>query len=164
MPEHHKLGTLCIGDLIEGGIASSAGCGLWPTFGTYLDVRNLHRVEAETDQNFGGVGSNLPSDSLDAVLNDDRPRTNAGPRSLEGNGRGERQTIRAARTSNQHQVTGNHAGGIPAFTHGTANIGNGRRQAWTVSQGGLFSVILFLAMRDFLSPQAYLGEPWVTKQ
>jgi hypothetical protein len=141
MPEHHKLGTLCIGDLIEGSIASSAGCGLWPTFGTYLDLINLNRVEAETDQDFGGVSSNLSSDSLDAVLNDDRPRTNAGTGSLEGNGRGERQTIRAARTSNQHQVTGNYAGGIPAFAHSAANIGNGRCQAWAVSQGGLFSVI-----------------------
>jgi hypothetical protein len=138
MPEHHKLGTMCIGDLIEGSIASSAGCGLWPTFGTYLDVINLNRVEAETGQNFGGVGGNLSSDNLDAVLNYDSPRTNAGPRSLEGNGGGERQTIRAARTSNQHQVAGNYAGGIPAFAHGTANIGNGRCQAWAVSQGGSF--------------------------
>ena len=101
----------------------------------------LDRVQPEFAQNFSGASCNFASYLLDAVLDDDCPCSNSGTRRFEGNGCGERQTIRATRTGNQHKVAGNNAGGIPAFAHGTANIGDGRCQAWAVSQVGLFSVI-----------------------
>jgi hypothetical protein len=104
-------------------------------------VDHLNRVKTETAQHLGRIGRNLASNRLDAVLDDDSAGANTGTRSLESDRCGERQTIRATRTGNQNEVAGCDAGGIPAFAHGTANIGDGRCQAWAVSQGGLFSVI-----------------------
>jgi hypothetical protein len=104
-------------------------------------VNYLDRVQPELAQDFSGASCNLASDSLDAVFDNHSPRPNSGTGRFEGNGCGERQTIRATRTGDQDEVAGNYAGGIPAFAHRTANIGDGRCQAWAVSQVGLFSVI-----------------------
>jgi hypothetical protein len=139
--EHDRLRAQGGSGLIQGGIPSCSRGGFWATHVTDSYMRNLNRVEAKFSQNICGAGGNLAGDRLNSVLDNHRPRADSGTWRLEGNRCRERQTIRATRTSNQHQVAGNDAGGIQAFAHGTANIGDGRCQAWAVSQGGLFSVI-----------------------
>jgi hypothetical protein len=144
--EHNDLGIQRGSGLIQRLVASGTSGGLRASDLTNRNVRHLNRVEPKPSQNIGGAGGNILGDCLDTVLDDHGTGRDASTRGLKRNRCGERQAVWPTRTSDQHQVTGNHTGGIPAVTNGATNIGDGRGQTWAVGQlvllSASYSVIL----------------------
>ncbi len=115
--EQHRHGAGAVGGRLQRGVPGGAGRGLRPLAGAGgdRDGPGQHGVEPEVATARGRAGRDGGRAGLQAVVDDDRARTQTEPGCHERGGRGERQGVRTAAAGDQHEAVLGKPGEVPAY-------------------------------------------------